>query len=180
MSDGGWKAVFGDWIVAPIIEFASGRPFTVLTGTDYNLDFGSNTDRPSIVPVGTPGSVISPYIHGVAFALPTVCPVNIPGITTQGAGCRGDLGRNTFVRPRYATFDLRISRKFKITERFSLEALADMFNLANRNNTGDVSPLCDPGAPTGVTANGTPTCNAGQPTAALDPRTFQFGLKLYF
>jgi len=180
MNDGGWKAVLGDWVVAPIVEFASGRPYTVLTGTDYNFDFSSNTDRPSIVRVGTPGSVISPFIHGVAFALPTVCPVNIPGITTVGAGCTGTLGRNTFVRPKYETLDLRISRKFKLTERFSIEGIADMFNLANRNNVGDVSPLCDPGAPTGVTAGGAPTCNAGQPTASLDPRTFQFGLKLYF
>ena len=187
MSDGGWKAVLGDWVVAPIIEFASGRPYTVLTGTDYNLDFGSNTDRPSVVPVGTPGSVVSPYISGVAFGLASVCP-QFPGVyqpavsalTSQGVGCTGNLGRNTYVRPNFQQVDLRISRKFKLTERFALEGLMDVFNLANRYNVGDVSPLCDPGSPTGITAGGTPTCNAGQPTAALDPRTFQFGLKLYF
>ena len=185
MSDGGWKAFFADWIVAPIVDVGSGRPYTVLTGTDYNLDFGSNTDRPSVVPAGTPGGVVSPYIHGVTFGLANVCPTfpaayqpAIFAITATGAGCTGTLGRNTFVRPKFATFDLRISRKFKVTEHFSIEALADMFNLLNRFNVGDVSPLCDPGTPTGVTASGTPTCNAGQPTAALDPRTFQFGLKL--
>jgi len=187
MGDGGWKAVLADWVVAPILEFSSGRPYTVLTGTDYNLDFGSNTDRPSVVPVGTPGSVVSPFISGAAFTLANVCPTfpalytpAIGAITASGAGCRGDLGRNTFVRPGYADVDLRISRKFKITERIALEALVDMFNLANRFNVGDVSPLCDPGAPTGATASGAPTCNAGQPTAALDPRTFQFGLKIFF
>ncbi|HMD30517.1 MAG TPA: TonB-dependent receptor, partial [Candidatus Acidoferrales bacterium] len=187
MADAGWKKLFADWIAAPIIEFASGRPYTVLTGTDYNLDFGSNTDRPSIVPVGTAGSVVSPFIPGVAFGLANVCPtfpsIYVPAIsfiTATGSGCTGNLGRNTYVRPGFATVDLRISRKFKLNERFSLEALADMFNLANRFNVGDVSPLCDPGAPTGITSGGTPTCNAGQPTAALDPRTFQFGLKLYF
>ncbi|HKO03902.1 MAG TPA: carboxypeptidase regulatory-like domain-containing protein [Candidatus Acidoferrales bacterium] len=187
--DGGWKAFLGDWVVAPIIEFSSGRPYTVLTGTDYNLDFGSNTDRPSVVPLGTPGSVVSPYIPGVAFALANVCPINInsPGITpilqgilASGAGCTGNLGRNTFVRPSFQNVDLRISRKFKVNERFSIEALVDMFNLANRFNVGDVSPLCDPGSPTGINSGGTPTCNAGQPTAALDPRTFQFGLKIYW
>jgi Carboxypeptidase regulatory-like domain len=176
--DGGWKAVLGDWIVAPIIEVSSGRPYTVLTGTDYNLDFGSNTDRPSVVPSGTPGGVVSPFIHGVTFGLANVCPTfptiytaaGIGAITSTGSGCTGNLGRNTFVRPKFASFDLRISRKFKVTERFSVEALADMFNLLNRFNVGDVSPLCDPAS----------TCNAGQPTAALDPRTFQFGLKLYW
>jgi hypothetical protein len=186
--DGGWKAVLADWTVAPIIEVASGRPFTVLTGTDYPLQFSSETSRPSIVPAGTPGGVVSPYISGVTFGLPNVCPAfpdlyvaaGISAVTSTGAGCTGNLGRNTFVRPKFATFDLRVSRKFKLTERFSFEVLADMFNLLNRFNVGDVNPLCDPAAPTGVTAGGTPTCSAGQPTAALDPRTFQFGLKLYW
>ncbi|HXZ20078.1 MAG TPA: hypothetical protein VEG63_09015, partial [Candidatus Acidoferrales bacterium] len=187
--DGGWKALLADWVVAPIFEASSGRPFTVLTGTDYPLQFSSETSRPSIAKAGTPGGVISPYIPGVTFVLPTVCPT-LPSVyaaplvegffAATGAGCTGNLGRNTFTRPMFSSFDLRISRKFKLSERFSFEVLADMFNLLNRFNVGDVSPLCDPGAPTGVTAGGTPTCNAGQPTAALDPRTFQFGLKAYF
>jgi len=184
--DGGWKALLGDWVVAPIIEVSSGRPFTVLTGTDYPLQFSSETSRPSIVPSGTAGGVVSPYIPGVTFALPNVCPsfpsAYLPAIalvTSTGAGCTGNLGRNTYTRPMFSSFDLRISRKFKVTERFSFEVLADMFNLLNRFNVGDVSPLCDPGAPTGV-FNGKPSCSAGQPTAALDPRTFQFGLKAYW
>ena len=44
-------------------------------------------------------------------------------------------------------------------ERFSLELIADMFNIANRYNVAAVSPLFT---------------NAGQPTAAYDPRQFQF------
>jgi hypothetical protein len=167
MSEGGWKAVLGDWVFAPIIEASTGRPYTVLTGTDYNLDFGSNTDRPSVVPGGTPGAVQSPFIHGVNFFLPTVCPV--PALLPFG--CTGNLGRNTFYRPNYFSVDMRLSRKFKVTERFSFEVLADMFNLLNRYNVADVNPLCDPGAP---------PCTAGQPTSSFDPRTFQFGLKLYF
>jgi len=48
--------------------------------------------------------------------------------------------------------------------------IADVFNLANKNNVADVSPLCNPIDPAG--------CTAGQPTASLDPRQFQFGLKI--
>jgi hypothetical protein len=51
-----------------------------------------------------------------------------------------------------------------------LDAIADMFNLFNRFNVADVSPLCNPLDPAG--------CNAGQPSASLDPRTFQFALKI--
>jgi hypothetical protein len=45
----------------------------------------------------------------------------------------------------------------------NLELIADMFNIANRYNVSAVSPLFT---------------NAGQATAAYDPRQFQFGAKL--
>jgi hypothetical protein len=64
---------------------------------------------------------------------------------------------------------LRLARTFSISERARLEVIADGFNMLNRFNAGDVSPLCDP-------TSG--TCTAGQPTAALSPRTFQFALKV--
>ena len=188
MKDGGWKAVFGDWVVAPIFEAATGRPYTVLTGTDYGFQFSPNTNRPSVAAAGAPGGVISPYIPGVTFVLPNVCPAPPLGvspavfatITDTGSGCLGNLGRNTFYTPNFINLDLRISRKFQFTERFSMELIADMFNLFNRFNVGDVNVLCNPGAPTGVTAGGINTCSAGQPTSSYDPRTFQFGLKLYW
>ena len=177
--DGGWKAFFGDWVVAPIFEVSTGRPFTVLTGTDYGFQFSPTTGRPSVAPAGTPGGVTSPFIPGVTFVLPTNCPtlssLYPTGLVEEvideyAVGCTGNLGRNTFFGPKFMSFDLRVSRKFKVTERFSFEVLADMFNLFNRFNVGDVSPLCDPVS----------TCTAGQPTSALDPRTFQFGLKIYW
>src|SRR3989442_13771253 len=50
LNGGGVAKLFSDWTVAPIIEFSSGRPFAILTGPDTNFDFGSNTDRPNVVP----------------------------------------------------------------------------------------------------------------------------------
>src|SRR5713226_1090017 len=161
--DSFWRKFLADFTVAPIIEVSSGRPFNVLSGNDFNLDFTPFTDRPSVVPVGTPGSVTSRFIPGVAFSVPTRCdnPALLP------FGCTGNLGRNAFTRPGFFQWDLRVSRKFYFTEKVNLEFIADMFNLFNRNNTADVNSLCDP----------TASCLAGQPTAALDPRQFQFALK---
>ena len=85
-------------------------------------------------------------------------------------GCTGSLGRNAFVRPNFRQWDLRFSRKFYLTEKANVEFITDMFNLLNRNNKADVSPLCNPLDPAG--------CNAGQPSASLDPRQFQFALKV--
>ncbi len=180
-SDSGfWSKVFADFTVAPIIEVASGRPYNILIGFDTNLDLGTATNRPDAfpkghVPAGLP-VVNSPFVKNVDFTIPTVCldsslkpiPLN-PAIPTPPTGCTGTLGRNAFTRPGFFQIDLRVARKFPITERLNLELIADGFNMLNRFNVGDVSPLCDP-------TSG--TCTAGQPTSALDPRTFQFALKL--
>ena len=168
--DSAWKHLIGDFTLAPIVELASGRPYTVLTGTDFRLDFSGNGGRPSIGP-----GVSSPFIPGKTFTLPNVCvtnsgaPFTVTGVTPP-AGCTGNLGRNAFVRPGFFQWDMRLARRFPLGERLKLDAIVDMFNLFNRFNVGDVSPLCNPTDPAG--------CNAGQPTAALDPRQFQFALKL--
>jgi hypothetical protein len=171
-SAGGWHNRFlADFTVAPIIEISSGRPFTVLTGTDFNLNFGSNTDRPSLA---ASGGVTSPFLPAdKTFTIPTVCDDTVTLGTTSISppfGCSGDLGRNTFVRPNFASLDLRVSRRFYFGEKWNLEFIADSFNLFNRFNVADVSPLCNPLDPS--------TCRAGEPTAALDPRQFQFALKV--
>jgi hypothetical protein len=169
-TDRGWhRKLLADFVVAPIIEIASGRPYTVLTGSDFNLDFRSTTDRPS---VGTTG-VASPFIPGVNFTAPNVCGQAVALGTNSISppfGCDGNLGRNTFTRGGFASVDLRISRSLRLRERLKLEILGDAFNLFNRFNVADVSPLCNPLDPA--------SCRAGEPTASLDPRQFQLALKL--
>jgi hypothetical protein len=75
----------------------------------------------------------------------------------------GNLGRNAGLSPWTVFDDLRVSKRINFNERFNMDLIADIFNLANRNNVAAVSPLFT---------------NAGQATAAYDPRQFQFALKL--
>ncbi len=168
---GAYRKLLADFIVSPILEVSSGRPYSVLTGTDFNLDFGSNTDRPSVNPST---GVTSPFLPGsVHFTLPTVCDQTValgPAPISPPVGCTGNLGRNPFTRPNFFQVDLRIARKFYPSERWNIEVIADAFNLFNHFNVGDVNPLCDPTDPS--------ACLPGQPTAALDPRQFQFALKI--
>jgi hypothetical protein len=186
-SGGEWyQKLLANFTFSPIIDLSSGRPYTVLTGTDFNMDFSSETDRPSAVRdvKGTvpAGLVTSPFIPNVAFGPPTSqCPTVQPAqaavlssIGPEGSflGCVGNLGRNTFVRPGFFSIDMQLARRFPLTERFSMEIIADGFNMLNRFNVADVNPLCDP--------TGSGACNAGQPTAALDQRQFQFALKLHW
>jgi hypothetical protein len=181
-----WKKILANFTVSPVIEVASGRPYNVLLGYDTNLDFGSSTGRPSVlpkgaaVPPGFPAPTTSPFISNAEFIIPTNCfgsngspiPPN-PLIPTPFVGCTGDLGRNAFNQPGFFQIDLRIARQIPITERVNLQVIADGFNMLNRFNVSGVNPVCDSTA-------GAPLCAAGQPTSAYDPRTFQFALKLNF
>jgi hypothetical protein len=72
----------------------------------------------------------------------------------------------------FASLDLRVSRRFKLTERVDLQLLAEGFNVLNRPNFGV------PNNTFGSGVNPLPTF--GRPTAAFDPRQFQFGMKVSF
>ena len=73
--------------------------------------------------------------------------------------------------------DLRIAKTIPIHEQWNLQIIADAFNLMNRFDASDVNPVCDSTAGLATVVN---SCAAGQPTAAYDPRTFQFALKVNF
>ena len=72
----------------------------------------------------------------------------------------------------FASLDLRLSRRFQLSERVRLETLAEAFNVLNRAN------LQLPNNVFGVGA--TPLPKFGQPNGAADPRQLQFGLRLSF
>jgi hypothetical protein len=168
---GFFRQFISGFTVSPIIEFSSGRPFNVITGTDTRLDLGASQARPSVG-----GGTSSPFIPGVTFGIANSCldnsgqPFTVPGFTALGAGCDGTLGRNRFTSPNFFQWDMRASKLIPLGERFKLNLIADAFNLFNRTNIAAVNQLCDPTAGS--------TCSAGQPTAAYDARQFQFALKL--
>jgi hypothetical protein len=162
--DGFANKLFSNWTFAPLIEFSSGRPFNILTGNGDNLQLSSLTGRPNVVAAGTPTNgcgfkaVASKYSPTGFFQEP--CILNFNGTL---ASLDGNLGRNAGVTPWTVFNDLRVAKRVYFGERFNMDLIADMFNIANRYNVAAVSPLFT---------------NAGQATAAYDPRQFQFALKL--
>ncbi len=183
---------FSNWTVAPIIELGSGRPFNIITGADQNFDQSSKTDRPSAVPAGTAANPIcanapvtsqfSPtgFLQATCYATltdaaieqliatgqPIPAPLAAAALAEPLPALNGNLRRNAGLKPMTVFTDLRIARRIPINERFSIDALADAFNLINRFNVADVNILFN--APGG----------AGAPTSSFDPRQFQFALKL--
>jgi hypothetical protein len=139
-----------------------------------NFQFAPNSARPNIVPAGTATNSCgfpaqaSPYSPTGFFQTPCFVDAALSGNITLEA-LDGNLGRNSAQRPYTVFTDFRFAKRINITERVKLDAITDMFNLINRFNVADVSLLCS-----------STNCNAGQPTAAYDPRQFQFALKLSF
>ena len=165
--------LFSDWTVAPLIELGSGRPFNIITGNDDNFQLSSLTGRPNVVAANTApnacgySTYTSKYSRQGGFQEP--CFLDFNG--TLGS-LDGNLGRNAGVSPWTVFNDLRIARRVGFGEHYSMDLIADMFNLANVYNVAAVNPLC-----CSAVGSSTTQSPAGQATAAYDPRQFQFALK---
>lgn len=91
--------------------------------------------------------------------------------------------RDTFKGDSFQSVDLRISRVFKITEKLSLQGLAESFNTMNTVNvrffnTTYTAPDFIPVGTPGTFREGSPNPNYGTPRAIFNPRQIQFALRL--
>ena len=162
-SGDGLHKFLADFTFAPIFEVSSGRPFNILSNQDTNNDQSNQTDRPSV----SAGGVLC--VPGTTGCTPLI---------TNGVFSVGDLGRNMGITHRYMSLDARLTRTVRLGERVRLDVIAEGFNLFNRFNEAAASPFIDD-----VNAFHQRAGNGryySRPTAAFDPRQFQFGLKLNF
>jgi outer membrane receptor protein involved in Fe transport len=161
------RHLLSNWTLAPLIEFASGRPFNIITGNPDNFQFSPSTGRPNVVPSGAPnvgcGAPVPSKFSSTGFFQEPCFAVFAAGGTPTLLALDGNFPRNGGLKPWTVFNDLRVARRINFGERIGMDLIIDMFNLANRFNVADVNPL--------FTA-------AGQPTAAYDPRQFQFAMKL--
>jgi hypothetical protein len=109
---------------AAILRLASGAPFNLsLGGADRNLDDVSN-DRPNfdgdlrLIRSRRPGESLSPELAS-AFSLPVI-------------GRTGNLARNAGRGPAFFTFDLNITREFRLNERLRLRPTIEIDNPLNK------------------------------------------------
>ena len=163
---GGWKRFLSDFTFSPIVEYGSGRPFNILAVGDANGDFQSTNERPFVLPDGK-----------LCRGQNTAGDANDPACVL-GFPISGNLGRNMGITHNYFSVDARLTRRIRIGERMSLDLIAEGFNLFNRFNEASANPFY-----TVVNAWGERASNGkyySQPTAAFDPRQFQFGAKLNF
>ncbi|HKD02511.1 MAG TPA: hypothetical protein VKB77_08795, partial [Terriglobales bacterium] len=142
-----------------------------VTGSGDNFQFSSQTGRPNVVPAGTATNacgyqaVASRFSPTGFFQQPCFADLTPLQLAQPNALLLldGNLPRNAGVSPWTVFNDLRIAKAIPIGERVNVQGIVDIFNIVNRYNVAAVNPLFTV---------------AGQPTAAYDPRQFQFALKV--
>ncbi|MEW6734429.1 MAG: carboxypeptidase regulatory-like domain-containing protein [Acidobacteriota bacterium] len=109
--------------------------------------------------------------------------LNMNGDTPVGDRPLG-LGRNAGITPGFASFDMRLARTLKITERFQLQAHIEAFNLFNRVNIKEIDRVFPPDLqgnfqlPT--KKNGRFIAPPERFRSAFTPRQLQIGLRFTF
>ncbi|MFN0101675.1 MAG: carboxypeptidase regulatory-like domain-containing protein [Bryobacteraceae bacterium] len=154
----GWRDVLaGGWQVAGIARAQSGSPIAVTQATNLNAFAGFGIQRPNRLM--DPALPVNRRSTGRWFD--TSAFSQAPQFTI------GNSSRNPVVGPSYRTLDLMLGKTFTITERLRTEFRAETFNATN------TPPLGNPNGSFGNAAFGTIT-------TALDPRVYEFVLKLQF
>ena len=145
------------WQIAGIVSLQSGLPLAVTQVTNFNAFAGYGTQRPNCTgTTSLPDSkrTTAEYFNVAAFA-----------ITPQFA--LGTCSRNPVRGPSYQDTDLALIKRTLITERYSVDFRAEVFNLTN------TPPL---GAPNIIVGG----AGFGSITSAGDPRVLQMALKFNF
>ncbi|MCC6263736.1 MAG: TonB-dependent receptor [Bryobacterales bacterium] len=149
-----YKVAFGGWQLSGITMMQTGMPLNLGIQGD-RAGTGVGGQRPDVVgDWKVEEKTVNRWFNPAAFMVPAV-------------GTFGNLGRNVLIGPGTNNWDLSAQKFFRITEGTKAEFRAEMFNAPNHLSYWSVA--------TTVGAS-----NFGQVTNAMDPRTFQFALKMIF
>jgi hypothetical protein len=154
-----------DWQFSPIVSFQTGRPVQLSDGKDISLS-GQGLDRPQVIAPDQVHTVVandpSYWFNPAAFQC-----AGSNAACTVFSGQFGNLGRNALFGPGQISWDMNVTRRFSVTERWKLDFRADFFNIMNHANSGNP-----------VTSLSSATF--GQINSFSSPRIIQLALKLFF
>jgi outer membrane receptor protein involved in Fe transport len=186
-------AVAKGWQLNTVFQWQTGSAYSAqasascIVALDSRCSVGPNnsyTNQPSGFTTKhyLPNIIGKPIVNGMP---------NPDAFGPQVPGTQGDEGINPFHGPHFRSDDFSIFKKFKMTERFSMQFRAECFNISNTPNfqlTSDNTTIATwiPGTvtqenPSGLVAQ--PNGKFGEVTstsAYANPRQFQFALKLLF
>jgi len=152
------------WTLSAIASLQSGFPFTPQLGYNPTGNGDSrNPVRPSWNPAFT-GSVIeggvAQYFNPAAFLPPAT-------------GTYGNVGRDVLTGPGVANLDVSLMKDIPVSDKFRLEARAELFNILNHAN------FATPNAVVFTSASTSPSPTAGVISAtSTTSRQIQLGIKM--
>jgi hypothetical protein len=132
-TNGLMRQVFGGWQFGGVVSAQTGRPFTVLSGTNGS-GTGIGQDRANLVgnPYG-PGACVAAKLTTVSC----VDWLNRASFQSNPSGTFGNIGKGSFRLPGSYTWDMGLSKNFSLRERWKLQFRAEFFNVFNRANFMD-------------------------------------------
>lgn len=175
LNSGLWSEILGGFRTSGVYTFASGRPFTVNSGSSRKnaVDpFGATTAVPYVIGAVTyVGDPSCWYYASQNSSCKNLAPSASNAFRLQnnaGGEFFGDEERNSLRGPHTNVFDFALLKEFTIRDRTNLEFRWEVFNLFNTPQFGQ--PNTD-----------FSSSSAGQITSlAGDPRVMQFALRLSF
>lgn len=118
--------------LAPIVQFATARPYSLITGSDIDGDGRSDIDR--VCTGSDPRTLLQAVLSNAVPAGATALGCTQLNVNSQRTGFVVD-GANIEERSgRFFNVDLRATKTFDIGERVKIKGYVNFFNLFNREN----------------------------------------------
>jgi Carboxypeptidase regulatory-like domain len=156
--------VLGGWQWSGVMQYQTGRPFTVTSGTDNSLD-GIGNDRAKLtgadvnaVPTTTCNNCVW-YFNPAAFA-------------TNDLGTFGNVPKGAYYGPSLHSWDMGLSKNFRFNNSSFVQFRAEFFNVFNMINLDIPNTAVNNQSTLGRITRTDPSSG--------DPRILQFGLKFVF
>jgi hypothetical protein len=178
------KLAVGGWQLNMLAFYQSGVPFTVInnvTPVASNVSDLVTVDRPNVVAGQSYVPDNQDYNNWI----------NVNKFAAQPVGKVGNESRTQLYGPKQRSADVSIFKDFQLLEKMKLQFRAEVYNITNTENFGQPNIGINkwsatlPGVATGA-PGATPVLGAGgfgqitQSNLALNPRQYQFALKLIF
>ncbi|HWR34338.1 MAG TPA: hypothetical protein VN622_00530 [Clostridia bacterium] len=185
--------IAGGWSIAPILTIQSGTPFTILNGTDRDMDGSSLGDRPNIGNTAAPINSRAKMIAAGTLINGSICASRLQNVATNACVTKNDVywilvnvtnpgpefgtpeRRNANYTKGYMMLDANIKKVFKLNEQFKLEYRAEIFNLLNKENFDTPVSATNRNVTAGGTAN-----FMNYSILSGGSRTMRMGLKVMF
>jgi hypothetical protein len=152
--------VLGGWQWGAVMQYQTGRPFTITSGRDNSLDgIGNDRAKQTGQPFAPPsGSDKTVYFNPAAFAV-------------NDLGTFGDVGKGAYYGPSLHAWNMGLSKNFQFNDQSYVQFRAEFLNVFNQVNFDNPN--------TNVSGGGFGRITRTDPDLG-EPRIIQFGLRFVF